>query len=390
MNSFEIIKQQGGVPKALPGEDHISGLLFYMADDNLPSGFTSANRVKGVSTVAAAEALGITADAELWLHRVMHYHISEAIRQNDGILLYVGCYATPAGTYNYAEIAQMQNATDGKMRQVGVWCGDKVLTSADITALQTVATGLQNQYKNLSIVITGKVANINNMPNVSGSGRCNVSVEVGQDGEGLGATLYNDADNTSTNTVGLTGLVIGMISKAAVNESIAYVAKFASGIDVPAFGDGSLVRNADATLLADLDSKRYIFLLKQTGLTDSYMSDSHTMDLLTSDYAEIELERAIDKAIRGIHLYLLPYLSSPVYVNPNDGTLRADTVAVLKNEAGRVLEQMEQAGELSGYVVEIDPAQNVLATSTIEIVVRNVAVGVLRHIQVKIGYTTQI
>ena len=51
---------------------------------------------------------------------------------------------------------------------------------------------------------------------------------------------------------------------------------------------------------------------------------------------------------------------------------------------------MEKAGELSGYVVEIDPDQNVLATSEIEIVIRPVGVGVVRRIKVKIGYAESV
>lgn len=51
---------------------------------------------------------------------------------------------------------------------------------------------------------------------------------------------------------------------------------------------------------------------------------------------------------------------------------------------------MERAGELSGFAVEIDPEQNILANSTLEFVIKNVAVGVMRHIKVKIGYTTSI
>ena len=51
---------------------------------------------------------------------------------------------------------------------------------------------------------------------------------------------------------------------------------------------------------------------------------------------------------------------------------------------------MEKAGELSGYKVEIDPEQDVLSTSTVEIVIKQVAVGVMRKIRVRIGYAKSV
>ena len=51
---------------------------------------------------------------------------------------------------------------------------------------------------------------------------------------------------------------------------------------------------------------------------------------------------------------------------------------------------MEKKGELSGYKVEIDPKQNVLSSSEVEIVIKNVAKGVMRKVRIKIGYTTKL
>ena len=51
------------------------------------------------------------------------------------------------------------------------------------------------------------------------------------------------------------------------------------------------------------------------GLNGSFYNDSFTMDTITSDYAYIERVRTMDKAVRGIRTYLLPHLSSPLYVD---------------------------------------------------------------------------
>jgi hypothetical protein len=60
MGKIIFIKGQGGMNKVGPGEDHISLLAFYYA--TLPSGFTSTTRVKEITDVPAAEALGIVDD----------------------------------------------------------------------------------------------------------------------------------------------------------------------------------------------------------------------------------------------------------------------------------------------------------------------------------------
>ena len=186
------------------------------------------------------------------------------------------------------------------------------------------------------------------------------------------------------------GIVLGMISKASVHESIGWVQKFPAGISTPGFVDGTMLKNLDKATVEALDTKRFLFLVTYGGLGDSFMNDSHTMDVATSDYASIESMRTMDKAIRGVRTYLLPYLSSPIYLDAATGKMRADTVAILKNVANQHLESMEKAGELSGYSVEIDPEQNVISTSQVEFVIKNVAVGVMRKIKINIGYTTQI
>lgn len=52
-------KGQGGLGAALPGTDHISGLLFYTGV-TLPAGFSSNDRIKKIYSVEDAEDLGIT------------------------------------------------------------------------------------------------------------------------------------------------------------------------------------------------------------------------------------------------------------------------------------------------------------------------------------------
>lgn len=398
--SLNIDRQNGNVPKSLPGEDHITGLVIYMAAGDIPAGFKT-ERVQALSTIDAAEAAGIvdyttaadgTQTAAPWAVRVLHYHLSELYRINPAVSLYVGIFEKPQGdNMTFAEIKTVQNFADGRIRQIGVWCGDRVPSEDDLTAIQGQAATLEVQGAELSVVYAPKVANVKQIStSLAGGGKCRVSVVIGQAGSGTGAELYKDKANAAKASVSGLGVVLGLISKAKVHQCIAWVKEFPTGISLPAFGDGTLLRDMDKALVEQLDTARYLFFVTQQGQSGSYMNDSHTMDSAISDYASIESVRTMDKGARGVRAYLIPELGGNVYVDADTGKLASYTVAHLETVAGHALEDMEKAGELSGYKAEIDPDQDVAASSTVDIVLKKVAVPVMRHVRIKIGFAKTV
>lgn len=398
--SLNIDRQNGNVPKSLPGEDHITGLVIYMAAGDIPAGFRT-ERVQALSTIDAAEGAGIvdyttaadgTQTAAPWAVRVLHYHLSELYRINPAVSLYVGIFEKPQGdNMTFAEIKTVQNFADGRIRQIGVWCGDRVPSEDDLTAIQGQAATLEAQGAELSVVYAPKVANVKQIStSLAGGGKCRVSVVIGQAGSGTGAELYKDKANAGKASVSGLGVVLGLISKAKVHQCIAWVKEFPTGISLPAFGDGTLLRDMDKALVEQLDTARYLFFVTQQGQSGSYMNDSHTMDSAISDYASIESVRTMDKGARGVRAYLIPELGGNVYVDADTGKLASYTVAHLETVAGHALEDMEKAGELSGYKAEIDPDQDVAASSTVDIVLKKVAVPVMRHVRIKIGFAKTV
>ncbi|MBR6632645.1 MAG: DUF2586 family protein [Alistipes sp.] len=390
MQSVKIERTNGNIPRSLAGEDHISGLLFYSS--KLPSGFAETDRIKAISSIETAEKLGITSDADAdWDIRVLYYQLRSIFNRNPAISLYVGIYK-PNGTPTFSEIKTMQNYTGGKLRQIGVWDGATALNAANLIALQAIRTTLEAQDKPLSIGYAPKIAAVSGLPtDLAGANKSGVSVIIGQDGAGTAADLYKDAENaTAKSSVTAIGEWLGIVSAAAVHESIAWVEKFPTGIALPAFGDGTLLRDLDTAVIESLDAARYIFFVEYSGLAGAYFNDSHTMDDATSDYAYIESVRTMDKACRNVRTYVLPKLGRPMKVDASTGKLEAYVVEDLQLTAGKALEDMEKAGELSGYVVEIDPDQNILSSSCVEMVIKQVGVGVMRKLNIKIGYTTSV
>ncbi|MBR5899332.1 MAG: DUF2586 family protein [Muribaculaceae bacterium] len=392
MNRLTINRENGNVPKALEGEDHVSGLVFYT--DVLPTakegvdGFSDTERIKAISTIDKAEAMGITAYAKEWDIRVLHYQLSEAFRLNAGISLYVGIFEQ---SEDFTEIKTLQNYSDGRLRQVGIWAGSRALAADDLTAIQAVADALDKENAPLSVIYSPKVAAVNGLPtDLAQAGLSRVSVVIAQAGSGTGAELYADAKNTDKASVGLIGVALGVLSAAKVHQAVSWVGGFPTGVTMPAFADGTLYRSVDKAAIEQLDAARYIFLTTYPGIAGSYISDSHTMDVATSDYAYIEAVRVMDKAVRGIRVYVTPELGGNVYIDAESGKLQPYSCAHLETVAGLALEQMAKDGEISGYSVAVDPEQDVLSTSTIEIVVKIVQAGVTRKINVKIGYTKSL
>lgn len=386
--SLTIVRQNGNVPKSQNGQDHVSGFVAYLLEADIPAAFKT-EPVQAVSTIDKAEELGITADATAWSVKMLHYQLEEVFRINPSITLYVGLFSKPE-SMTFQELKTVQNYAEGAIRQMAIWNGDTAPTADNIVKLEAVADSLDTENAPLSTLYAPLVSNYKNLPSNLATNNPRVSVVIAQAGSGTGAELYKSKDNKTKATVSAIGVALGTLSKAAVHQCIAWVKNFPSGISMPALGDGTLVRTIDKGELEKLDTNRYLFLNNVVGVAGSYWNDSHTMDSPTSDYAAIESVRTMDKAVRGIRTYLTPELGGNVYINPDTGKLQSYTVSHLETTANIPLEEMEKAGELSGYKAEIDAEQDVLSTSTIEVTIKNVPVGVVRKFKVKIGFVKSL
>ena len=388
VTSLTIVRQNGNVPKSQNGQDHVSGFVAYLLEADIPTAFKT-EPVQAVSTIDKAEELGITADATAWSVKMLHYQLEEVFRINPSITLYVGLFSKPE-SMTFQELKTVQNYAEGAIRQMAIWNGDTAPTADNIVKLEAVADSLDTENAPLSTLYAPLVSNYKNLPSNLATNNPRVSVVIAQAGSGTGAELYKSKDNKTKATVSVIGVALGTLSKAAVHQCIAWVKNFPSGISMPALGDGTLVRTIDKGELEKLDTNRYLFLNNVVGVAGSYWNDSHTMDSPTSDYAAIESVRTMDKAVRGIRTYLTPELGGNVYIDPDTGKLQSYTVSHLETTANIPLEEMEKAGELSGYKAEIDAEQDVLSTSTIEVTIKNVPVGVVRKFKVKIGFVKSL
>lgn len=318
---------------------------------------------------------------------VIHYHVKEYFRAQPKGDLFIGIYTNST---DFAEITTMQNYSGGKIRQMGIYKQVAFATSqtADI---QTQLDLCELNNKPLEAIYQPDFSAVSDLSTLSDLHLLtaeNTSVCIGQDGANLGNTLWL-ATGKSIGTVGIT---LGAVSLAKVNESIAWINKFnmaTTELDTLAFANGTLYTSLSDGAIDNIDNKGYVFLKKHIGISGSYFDNPYTCVAVSSDYARINNNRTINKAIRNLRTFLLPQLASPLLVN-SDGTLSNDTISYFETLCQRALDQMVRDIELSAYGIVINPAQNVLSTSTLTINVSLVPVGTADKIVVNVGFATSV
>lgn len=188
----------------------------------------------------------------------------------------------------------------------------------------------------------------------------------------------------------LGGMIVGIISKAKVHENCGWVGKFrlnvSESVEYSLSETSQNIAYMTQTQIQSYTSKGYIIPVRLPDYSGWYINDSFTATNPESDFFSIENNRVMDKAVRSVRKGLLPFLNSPVYVD-GTGKMRRENVAALESAAAKGLEQMQKDGELSNFDILIDPEQNVLASSQIDVVISIRPVGVARNIVVTIGYT---
>jgi len=380
-----------GLGRRPPNQDKISGLLFFNSTE--PSGFATVP-VQKVYSLAEAEALGIAEGASG--HEVEWYHVSEYFRLNPDGELWIGYYAVPGGAYDFAEIASMLVAAGGEIRQLGVYANALTYAATQLTTIQAIWAALDDPYKQVSILYaanTAAVTAVSGWASIASARALTarkVTPVIGQDASGAGLALFV----AKTYSITHLGALLGAVSKASVEQSVGNPDNFnfsnGTELEIPALANGDLVTALTSTALGGLKDKGYAFLRKYTpDISGTYSERVPTSIVATSDYAWLEVNRTVDKAIRLIRSALIPKLQATLYVKA-DGTLRDDTVGYFQDLAQTPLDQMKADGEISDAEALVDPDQDVLGTSTLTISVSIIPVGIAEQIVVNIGLVTSL
>jgi len=414
-----FIRTDGNLRTPIAGLDYISGLLF---DVPVAPGTTSLNDVFQIFSLRQAEELGVTpysADPadNPYESGLPHLHISEFFRLFPSGSLYIMFSDCSA---NFEALHQLQRVAQGAIRQVAVWTPQKLWTDTGIPGdpytinlipdLNNIGKALADKHQPLSIFLSANTAGIEAdmvttsmtaMPSILLGDYPRVSVFIGQGN----TRLVRDIQllRPDHESVGWVGAALATTAIAGVGESIAWVGKFnliGGAMNSVAFGFGDLTIAAGEFVsnlpyesiaeaqLDEISDKGYIFPRKFTDYDGTFVSKDQTCS--TGDFRMINRNRTIDKSRREIRKVLLPRLNSPIDVDPSNGQLSTATQKVFKALVTNILEQMQNNGEISGFVVNIPPNQNLLETDTLKIQYRLIPKGVASFIEVEEGFAVSI
>ena len=408
--------------------EKVTGLLFDISKQSKffteGAGLAVKDKLDGnvieVNSMDDLKELGITAysgdTSKDLLFGIPYYHINHffSIQGDTGrlFIMFADC------SKDWNAIDMMQRASHGLISQLGVWTEQPLWkqtdTSADTYSLNLVQTlnskaaSLADNNAPLSILLSAnsavvgttdadvKTVNLAKIPSAVTSNSRFVTVLLSQ---GLDSTVNAmQLANDNSTPVGVVGAALGCLALAGVQESFAWVNKFNLGGYFPdiemGFGDVTKTGNKFASTISysslsksqidTLDDKGYVFLCKYSGLGGGvYFSKDQTC--ANGDYRTVARNRTIHKSRRNVRNALLPYVNSPLKVDPSTGYLSAAKITMFQNIVTAILGTMQDNEEISGYSVTIDKNQNVLKNDKLVIKYSIVPVGVAASIEVVEG-----
>lgn len=426
LSKVSILQEDGNLFSVQEGQDHISALIFDVSTFPVSGSNTGANGdVYEIFSTAEAEELGITeytTGGASYKQGIPHYHIAEFFRMNPTGHLFVGFKdMTTDNDFNF--VADIQRASQGRIRQVGVLTDQKLFTPGAtendpytlnlVTGLQSVADAMDDEEMPLSIVLqagttaiealTG-ITDLSKLPSILTASNKNVTVLLGQ-GNSAKIREMQAGNGTDKNAVGCLGTAMGCIASATTGESIAWVSKFdISGgeMDTVALGFGDMTDTSGTdetpknlnplslitrTELDALESKGYVFPMKYVGTAGTYFSSDRTCS--TGDFNSISRNRVVDKTKRLVRATLIPTLNESLLIDGTTGQLAYSTVQRFRTLVSNTLTDMKP-GELSDFQVFINPEQNILSTNKLVIAYSIVPLATNKSIQVKVGFTQKL
>lgn len=185
-----------------------------------------------------------------------------------------------------------------------------------------------------------------------------------------------------------------LVSKAAVSQNAGeLIADFnltnaaEDVFMIPGLSSGIKITDYSETDLDTLNDKGYVYFAPVSETAGMYANDTHTCAKIISDYAYVENNRTIKKAIKLAKRALTPRVKSRLYVDESTGRLSPETVKDLETTAVVSLDPMRADADISGGVeAYVNPEQNVLATSEFEILLTFIPVAIGRKITLKVGF----
>lgn len=379
----DIDINDGALGRSVATDDGVAGLVL----TGVAATGLALNVVKRITTLAEVIAMGITFathphaytqlagfykkagdGAELWFMLV-----SEATTTPDVFVLTTG----PMDKLLEAAQGRVTIAGNSMGRAGGYTPVTSGILDYNIgavaTAVQALAVKYADRFAPVRIILDGTylIDPLTGITAIKGAGdRVGVFLGVTESGK-----------RTSS-----MGEFLGQLAVIPVHQSIARVktGPFAAN----AFLTSGKANTAyPVGTLDSLHDSGYMALRGFLGVFGAFVTDDLTLAAPTSDFTSLARGRVIDKAIRIAYQTYVYELNDTIEIG-NDGKLLPTKVSYIEDVITRALStRMLAEGNCSAVATSVNPAQNVLATDTIEIVIKITPLGYLKSIIVKLGFT---
>jgi len=414
-NKISVTKQQGGLGRKVQNADNVIGLI---AGGVAVSGKLVLGTRYVCNSIKDVKALGIDAAYDSANTVLLYRRLERIYTRNKSAEVHLMVVAQATLLAEMVNIANgtpygknLLRSAGGRIKYLGIVRNpssyDPDLSDGlDVDVLDAVgyAQELYNseaaEFRYAQIVIEGRYFNgtVGSAIDLRTLEAPNVSVAILADPS-------ISKSNEMFNNYAAVEDVLGCLSVAAVSQNIGENNKTLFNLQNVARGyyndssdiNGCIGLSSNSVLssyneadLQVLNDKGYIFGEPVTGLAGLYLNDSHTCDVITSDYAYIENNATIDKATALARTALLPKVNARLKADTESGQLAAVEEQGLISIAIDSLEGMEKDGDISGgRDAEINPDNpdyDLLAGDDLVVAVSFIPMAIGRTISLQIGF----
>lgn len=390
----KISFENGALGGVAPSEDGVCGLVAYATAVSTTFALSTPYLI---TKLAGLEALGVTSEAtgvNAALYKTVKEFYSEA---PDGTKLWVMGVAASTSIANLTDkanniISPLLRAARGSINILML----KLASAAEPTmsgsidgAVLTAVTNLQalaedwteNCYAPFMCLVEALSYNgvAASLPDLTARSDNRVGVVLG--------------DSVSGSAGAAVGLVAGRLAAEPVQRSLARVRSGAIKAEAMYIGT-NLAEIGDPDVANDLG---YIVPRTFVGKSGYYWSDDHLATEASDDYCAIPRRRVIDKAYRITYKTIVDEVAENVPVNAEGKLAAFHCKGVETSVESAIVNSMTSEGNLGndpdnasdlGVQCYIDPDQNILATSRLDVNLKVKPHGYSKYIDVKLGFKT--
>lgn len=388
MGSVNITLADGQLGATLQTNDGITGMVLTGITDS--GGYTQGTPVL-VTSMADVATTGITDTSNPFAIKQLQEFYDQA---GSGAELYL--MLVPP-TMTVAQMADNTNADGakklldfaaGQIKVLGLLSDDVAIAAAGGTI--TVTNGLNaDVYTAASHMAVMAEAYFN----AEKPFRCVIG---GSHYSGVPSSLTNETSGTTNNRTAILigntesgvsaclGLLLGVVSSIPVQRKISRVRTGALTNTAAYLGTSALESTGGAA--AVIAGKGFITFITYPNVSGYFFSGDSMLTATTDDYCMLARGRVIDKAHILAYTTFVQEVDDEVPVN-SDGTLDAGFCKWLSQQiVNQVNNTMTANKEISAVSCFIDPAQNILSTNTLAVVLKVTPVGYATDIEITLGF----